>query len=133
MFKWTKYAHDVVLTSMWPRFNVMDVVWTSKRRCVLTGKLQSWQKVINVINLPLFSHFQCCKIHDNASISKLNTEAGRESIFRRILGRFFSQYLNARIVLVLEVGQFSDYFRTFSNRQRVVHQSKGLTIKIYLL
>ena len=30
-------AHDVVLTSMRRRFNVMDVVWTSKRRHVLTG------------------------------------------------------------------------------------------------
>ena len=33
----SQYAHDVVLTSMRRRFNVMDVVWTSKRRRVLTG------------------------------------------------------------------------------------------------
>ena len=35
----SQYAHDVVLTSMQRRFNVMDVVWTSKRRRVLTGIL----------------------------------------------------------------------------------------------
>ena len=33
----SQYAHDVVLTSVRSRFNVMDVVWTSKRRRVLTG------------------------------------------------------------------------------------------------
>ena len=33
----SQYAHDVVLTSMRRRFNVMDVVWTSKRRRVRTG------------------------------------------------------------------------------------------------
>ena len=33
----SQYAHDVVLTSVRRRFNVMDVVWTSKRRRVLTG------------------------------------------------------------------------------------------------
>ena len=33
----SQYALDVVLTSMRRRFNVMDVVWTSKRRRVLTG------------------------------------------------------------------------------------------------
>ena len=37
-----QYAHDVVLTSMRRRFNVMDVVWTSKRRCVLTGRGSQW-------------------------------------------------------------------------------------------
>ena len=35
----SQYAHDVVLTSMQRRFNVMDVVWTSKRSRVLTGIL----------------------------------------------------------------------------------------------
>ena len=33
----SQYAYDVVLTSVRRRFNVMDVVWTSKRRSVLTG------------------------------------------------------------------------------------------------
>ena len=33
----SQYAHDVVLTSIRRCFNVMDVVWTSKRRRVLTG------------------------------------------------------------------------------------------------
>ena len=33
-----QYAHDVVLTSMRRHSNVMDVVWTSKRRRVLTGR-----------------------------------------------------------------------------------------------
>ena len=33
----TQYAHDLVLKSMWRRFTDMDVVWTSKRRRVLTG------------------------------------------------------------------------------------------------
>ena len=33
----TQYAHNVVLTSIRRRFNVMDVVWTSKRRRLLTG------------------------------------------------------------------------------------------------
>ena len=33
----SQYGHDIVLTSMRRRFNVMDVVWTSKRRRVLTG------------------------------------------------------------------------------------------------
>ena len=33
----TQYAHDVVLTFVRRRFNVMDVVWMSKRRRVLTG------------------------------------------------------------------------------------------------
>ena len=33
----SQYAHDIVLTSIRRRFNVMDVVWTSKRRRVLTG------------------------------------------------------------------------------------------------
>ena len=33
----SKYAHDVVLTSVRRRFNVMDAVWTSKQRRVLTG------------------------------------------------------------------------------------------------
>ena len=31
-------AHNVVLTSIRRRFNVMDVVWTLKRRRVRTGK-----------------------------------------------------------------------------------------------
>ena len=31
------YAHDVVLTSVRGRFNVMDVVWMSKRCRVLIG------------------------------------------------------------------------------------------------
>ena len=35
--KRSQYAHDVVLTSVRRRFNVMDVVWTSKRCRVLTG------------------------------------------------------------------------------------------------
>ena len=35
----TQYAHDLVLTSMWRRFTDMDVVWTSKRRRVLTGQV----------------------------------------------------------------------------------------------
>ena len=35
----SQYAHDVVLTSVRRRFNVMGVVWTSKRRRVLTGVL----------------------------------------------------------------------------------------------
>ena len=34
---YTQYAHDVVLKSVQFPFNVMDVVWTSKRRRVLTG------------------------------------------------------------------------------------------------
>ena len=33
-----QYAHDVVLKSVRRRFDVMDVVWTSKRRRVLTGQ-----------------------------------------------------------------------------------------------
>ena len=33
----SQYAHDVVLTSVRHRFNVMDVVWMSKRRRVPTG------------------------------------------------------------------------------------------------
>ena len=33
------YAHDVVLTSVRCRFNVMDVAWMSKRCRVLTGIL----------------------------------------------------------------------------------------------
>ena len=37
----TQYAHDVVLTSVRRRFNVMDVVWTSKRRRVFTEKIHS--------------------------------------------------------------------------------------------
>ena len=32
----SQYAHDVVLKSVRRRFNVVDVVWTSKRRRVLT-------------------------------------------------------------------------------------------------
>ena len=32
-----QYAHDVVLKSVQRRFNVMDIVWTSKRRRVLSG------------------------------------------------------------------------------------------------
>ena len=36
-FRPTQYAHDVVLTSVRRRFNVMDVVWVSKRCRVLTG------------------------------------------------------------------------------------------------
>ena len=35
----SQYAHNVVLTSVRRRVNVMDVVWTSKRRRVLTGLL----------------------------------------------------------------------------------------------
>ena len=35
-----QYAHDVVLTFMRRRFNVRDVVWTSKRLRVLTGYRQ---------------------------------------------------------------------------------------------
>ena len=35
----TQYAHDVVLTSVRRRFNVMDVVWMSKRYRVLTESL----------------------------------------------------------------------------------------------
>ena len=35
-----QYAHDVVLTSVRRRFNVMNVVWTSKRHRVLTGTLR---------------------------------------------------------------------------------------------
>ena len=31
-----EYTHDVVLTSVRRRFNVMDVVWTLKRRRMLT-------------------------------------------------------------------------------------------------
>ena len=38
MYVLSQYAHDVVLTSMRRRFNVMDVVWTSKRRRVFTDK-----------------------------------------------------------------------------------------------
>ena len=34
---YTQYAHDVVLTSVRRRSNVMDVVWTSKQRRLLTG------------------------------------------------------------------------------------------------
>ena len=33
----SQYAHDVVLTSIRHRFKVMDVVWTSKGRRMLTG------------------------------------------------------------------------------------------------
>ena len=42
----SQYAHDVVLTSVRRRSNVMDVVWTSKRRRVLTGMLLS-QKLLH--------------------------------------------------------------------------------------
>ena len=42
--KSAQYAHDVVLTSMRRRFNVMDVVWMSKRRRVrLLGVFFSFQ------------------------------------------------------------------------------------------
>ena len=30
-------AHDVIWTSIQPLLNVMDVIWTSKQRCVLAG------------------------------------------------------------------------------------------------
>ena len=33
----TQYAHNVILTSIRRRPNVMDVVWTLKQRCVRTG------------------------------------------------------------------------------------------------
>ena len=33
-----QYVNDVVLTSVQRRFNVMDVVWMSKRCRVLTGR-----------------------------------------------------------------------------------------------
>ena len=33
----SQYAHDVVLTSVRRRFNVLDVLWMSKRCRVLTG------------------------------------------------------------------------------------------------
>ena len=36
---WSQYTHNVVLTSIRRRFNVMDVEWMSKRRRVLTGIL----------------------------------------------------------------------------------------------
>ena len=43
----TQYAHDIVLTSVRRRFNVMDVVWTSKRRRVLTGLgLVYWRNLL---------------------------------------------------------------------------------------
>ena len=35
----TQYAHDAILTSERRRFNVMDVVWMSKRCRVLAGSL----------------------------------------------------------------------------------------------
>ena len=45
----TQYAHDVVLTSVRRRFNVMDVVWMSKRCRLLTGDLP--------LKSPLFPKF----------------------------------------------------------------------------
>ena len=44
----TQYAHDVVLTSMQRRFNVMDVVWTSKGRCLFIPVVQGNHPLINI-------------------------------------------------------------------------------------
>ena len=41
LFESSQCANDVVLTSVRRRFNVMDVVWTSKGRRVLTGLKRS--------------------------------------------------------------------------------------------
>ena len=38
----SQYTHDVVLTSVRRRFNVMNVVWMSKRCRVLTGITTIW-------------------------------------------------------------------------------------------
>ena len=44
---YTQYAHDVVLTSVRRRFDVTDVVWTSKRCRVLTGICHDPAKIRN--------------------------------------------------------------------------------------
>ena len=56
----TQYAHDVVLTSVRRCFDVIDVVWTSKRRLVLTGYLS------NMDRLNLFANI--CK--DSMSLTR---------------------------------------------------------------
>ena len=50
----TQYAHDVVLKSVPRRFNVMDVVWTSKRRCVLTGYCTKDHDISQILNQKMF-------------------------------------------------------------------------------
>ena len=50
----TQYAHNVVLTSIRRRFSVMDVVYTSKRRRVLTGKWLCVQRLRLELKLYLF-------------------------------------------------------------------------------
>ena len=49
----SQYAHDVVLTSVRRCFNVMDDVWTSKRRRVLTGVCNK-MKIPKVSLIPNF-------------------------------------------------------------------------------
>ena len=49
------YAQDVVLTSFQRHLNVMDVRWTLKQRCVLTGKLILYLPYVTALsNLFLF-------------------------------------------------------------------------------
>ena len=47
-----QYAHNVVLTSARRRFNIMDVVWTSKRCRVRTGTFvyRSYCKQVAIIS-----------------------------------------------------------------------------------
>ena len=50
----TQYAHDVVRTSVRSRFNVMDVVWMSKRcRVLIVAKMEIlniWKKQVLLNN-----------------------------------------------------------------------------------
>ena len=48
LIKMTQNAHDVVLTSVRRRFNVMNVVWMSKRCRVLTGQIYSMVATFSV-------------------------------------------------------------------------------------
>ena len=61
----TQYAHDVVLTSIRRRFNVMDVVWTSKRRLVLTGKRKEDISYLQCILLNVFPAGSGTLFHKN--------------------------------------------------------------------
>ena len=47
-----QYAHDVVLTFIRRRFNVMDVVWRSKRRRMLTGLKLISDECISAVGYP---------------------------------------------------------------------------------
>ena len=89
-------------------------------------QLQSWHLILST------SHFQCCKIDGNASLSKHNIEAReQENLFSGEFKADFCQTFNASIVESCKI--LYDLYRIHSGFSTMVTVTLNSNVKTYAL